>query len=71
MKIIISLTLLLATLPCFAQDMAALTAETKKTVLTVVPKVVTAMQDAVAEKSVAGHLPVCQEQPPELSGERR
>ncbi len=71
MKKILPMTLLLAALPVFAQDLAALTAETKKTVLPVVPKVVSAMQDAVAEKGVAGAIPVCKEQAPELIKAKR
>lgn len=54
-----------------AQDLAALTAETKKTVLPVVPKVVNAMQEAVAEKGVAGAIPVCKEQAPALIKAKR
>jgi hypothetical protein len=49
----------------------ALTAETKKTVLPVVPKVVNAMQEAVAEKGVAGAIPVCKDQAPRLIKEVR
>jgi hypothetical protein len=71
MKKILPLTLLLAALPAVAQDIATLTAETKKTVLPVVPKVVNAMQEAVTEKGVAGAIPVCKEQAPELIKEKR
>ncbi|WP_374277132.1 DUF3365 domain-containing protein [Azonexus sp.] len=62
------LALLLTALagPALAQDVAALTVETKKAVLPVVPKVVNAMQEAVADKGVAGAIPVCKEQAPEL-----
>lgn len=61
----------LVTPPALAQDIAALTADTKKTVLPVVPKVVNAMQEAVAEKGVAGAIPVCKEQAPQLMAEKR
>ncbi len=71
MKFLLPATLLIAALPSFAQDIAALTADTKKTVLPVVPKVVNAMQDAVASKEVAGAIPVCREQAPELIKEKR
>lgn len=71
MKFLLPATLLIAALPSFAQDIAALTADTKKTVLPVVPKVVNAMQDAVASKGVAGAIPVCREQAPELIKEKR
>jgi hypothetical protein len=71
MKILLPITLLLATLPAVAQDLAALTAETKKAVLPVIPKVVNAMQEAVAEKGVAGAIPVCKDQAPLLIREKR
>lgn len=70
MKTFLPVTLLLAALPAIAQDVAILTAETKKAVLPVVPKVVNAMQDAVAEKGVAGAISVCKEQAPELIREK-
>jgi hypothetical protein len=70
MKSLFALSLL-AALPAFAQDMAALTAETKKAVLPVLPKVVNAMQEAVAEKGVPGAIPVCKEQAPQLIAAKR
>lgn len=71
MKALLSVALLLAALPAMAQDIGALTAETKKAVLPVVPKIVNAMQEAVAEKGVAGAIPVCKEQAPELIKAKR
>jgi len=71
MKTIIAITLMLAALPTVAQDIGALTAETKKSVLPLAPKVVAAMQEAVAEKGVAGAIPVCKEQAPALIKEKR
>ena len=71
MKKLLSITLMLAALPALAQDIGALTADTKKAVLPVVPKVVAAMQEAVAEKGVAGAIPVCKEQAPALIKEKR
>ncbi|HSG24175.1 MAG TPA: DUF3365 domain-containing protein, partial [Azonexus sp.] len=71
MKALLSISLLLAALPALAQDIGALTAETKKAVLPVVPKVVAAMQEAVAEKGVAGAIPVCKDQAPALIKEVR
>lgn len=71
MKKLLSVVLMLAALPALAQDIGALTADTKKAVLPVVPKVVTAMQEAVAEKGVAGAIPVCKEQAPALIKEKR
>lgn len=71
MKTFLPIALLLAALPALAQDVAALTADTRKTVLPVVPKVVNAMQEAVAEKGVAGAIPVCKEQAPALIKEKR
>ncbi|WP_310493272.1 DUF3365 domain-containing protein [Dechloromonas sp.] len=71
MKAFLPVALLLAALPALAQDIGALTAETKKAVLPVVPKVVAAMQEAVAEKGVAGAIPVCKDQAPELIKAKR
>lgn len=71
MKALLSISLLLAALPALAQDIGALTAETKKAVLPVVPKVVAAMQDAIASQGVAGAIPVCKEQAPALIKEVR
>lgn len=73
MKALFPLALFAATLPVLAQtpDVAALTAETKKTVLPLMPKVVGAMQEAVAEKGVAGAIPVCKEQAPTLIKAKR
>src|SRR5574343_904227 len=70
-KALLSATLLIAALPALAQDVGALTAETKKTVLPVVPKVVAAMQEAVATRGVADAIPVCKEQAPQLIKEKR
>ena len=71
MKKLIALPLLVAAFAVQAADIAALTAETRKTVLPVVPKVVTAMQEAVAEKGLVGAIPVCKETAPELIKEKR
>jgi len=71
MKALLPITLLLVALPALAQDIGALTADTRKTVLPVVPKVVSAMQEAVAAKGVAGAIPVCKELAPALVGEKR
>lgn len=71
MKKLLVATLFLTALPALAQDIGALTADTKKTVLPVLPKVVAAMQEAVAEKGVAGAIPVCKEQAPALIKEKR
>lgn len=71
MRFVLPAALLITALPSFAQDLAALTAETKNIVLPVVPKVVNAMQSAVADKGVAGAIPVCKEQAPALIREKR
>lgn len=71
MKPLLALSLLAAALPAFAHDLPALTADTKKQVLPLAPKVVAAMQEAVAEKGVAGAIPVCKEQAPELIKAKR
>lgn len=73
MKISPLLLLSLACLspPGFAQDgtppdLAAALAETKKTALPLLPKVVGAMQAAVAAKGAAGAIPVCRVEAPTL-----
>ena len=71
MKSLLSMTALLVALPALAQDVGTLTAQTKQTVLPVLPKIVAAMQSAVAEKGVAGAIPVCKEQAPALIQEKR
>ena len=71
MKAFLPSALVLAALPAVAQDVGTLTADTKKTVLPVVPKVVNAMQEAVAAKGVAGAIPVCKEEAPALIKEKR
>lgn len=71
MKSFAKIAMLLIALPALAQDMPSLTAETKKAVLPVIPKVVSAMEEAVAEKGVAGAIPVCKEQAPALIKEKR
>ena len=71
MKKLLTIALLTAALPALAQDLGALMAETKKTVMPVVPKVVAAMQAAVAEKGIAGAIPVCKEVAPQLIKEKR
>ena len=71
MKAFLPITLLLAALPALAQDISALTAETKKTVLPVVPKVDNATQEADAAKGVARAIPVCKDTAPALVKEKR
>jgi hypothetical protein len=71
MKSFLPVVLLLAALPALAQDVATLTVETRKAVLPVVPAVLATMQAAVAEKGVAGAIPVCKEVAPELIREKR
>lgn len=71
MKTAVTFALATLSLSAVAQDIGALTAETRKTVLPVLPKVVGAMQQAVADKGVAGAIPVCKEQAPKLIQELR
>lgn len=71
MKTLLSITLWLAALPALAQDVSALTGETKKAVLPVLPKVVKAMQESVASKGAAGAIPVCKGLAPALIKEKR
>ena len=71
MKLLFAAGLIVLSMPTWGADIAALTSETKKTVLPLAPKVVAAMQDAVASKGVAGAIPVCKEQAPQLIMEKR
>lgn len=71
MKYILPISLAVFAFPALSQDIVALTADTKKTVMPVVPKVVSAMQKAVADKGVAGAIPVCKEEAPALIKEKR
>lgn len=71
MKPLLALGLMAAALPAFAHDLAALTAETKKAVLPVVPQVVAAMQEAVSTQGVADAIPVCKEKAPQLIQAKR
>lgn len=71
MKTITAFALAALSFSAFAQDIETLTAETKKTVLPVVPKVLAAMQEAVGQKGVADAIPVCKEQAPKLIQEVR
>lgn len=71
MKKLLTLSLLIAAFPAFAQDIGALTEDTKKTVLPLIPKVVKAMEEAVADKGVAESIPVCKDEAPKLVKEMR
>lgn len=71
MKPLFALGLAAIALPVLAHDLAALTAETKKTVLPVVPQVVAAMQEAVAAGGPAEAIPVCKEKAPQLIQSKR
>ncbi|HQO30269.1 MAG TPA: DUF3365 domain-containing protein [Accumulibacter sp.] len=64
----VSLVLVLAShLPnALAVDEAALRAETRKTAVPVLPKVVQAMQEAVKEKGTVDAIPICKEKAPQL-----
>lgn len=52
--------------PALAQDIDALKLDTREKALPVLPKVVKMMQDTVADKGVAGAIPVCKEKAPAL-----
>lgn len=66
MKTLLPFALIAAALPAFAQDLASLTADTKQTVLPVIPKVVGAMQETVAAKGSAEAIPVCRDIAPQI-----
>jgi hypothetical protein len=55
----------------WAQDEASLLADTRKTALPVLPKVVQAMQTAIQEQGPIGAIPVCKEKAPQLLQEMR
>ncbi|MEF8727245.1 MAG: DUF3365 domain-containing protein [Accumulibacter sp.] len=72
MKSPIAIALLVtSSLPVYAQDLAALSSETRSTVLPVIPKVVATMQEAVANEGVAGAIPVCKDLAPQLIRKKR
>lgn len=66
-----ALPLLFAMQPLWAQDAAALLAETRKTALPVLPKVVGAMQSAVQEQGPVAAIAVCKIKAPQLLQEMR
>lgn len=66
-----ALPLLLVTQGLHAQSNDALLAETRKTALPVLPKVVKAMQDAVQEQGPVAAIAVCKEKAPRLLQEMR
>ena len=67
----VALPLLLATPALHAQDADALLADTRKTALPVLPKVVKAMQEAVKEQGPVAAISVCKEKAPKLLQEMR
>lgn len=71
MKPLFAISLLFAALPVVAQDLGALTAETKKAVLPLIPQVLNTMQVVVAQTGTAGAIPVCKDQAPQLIKEKR
>ncbi len=71
MKPLFLLSLLAVSWPAFAYNLSALTAETRKAVLPVVPQVLNAMEVAVAEKGVVNAIPVCKEKAPALIQAKR
>lgn len=71
MKTIAAFALATLSFSALAQDVDALTAETKKTVLPVLPKVVGLMQETIGQKGVANAIPVCKDQAPKLIQEVR
>lgn len=71
MRTIAAFALAALALPALAEDIDALAAETRKTVLPVLPKVVGAMKEAVKQNGVADAIPVCKEEAPKLIQEMR
>jgi len=70
-KKFLPICLLLAALPAFSQDLGALTTDTKKAVLPILPTVVKAMQESVAAKGAAGAISVCKGLAPALIADKR
>lgn len=69
--LLVSLSLVSAMHAVRAQDAASLLADTRKTALPVLPKVVQAMQTAVQENGPVGAIPVCKEKAPQFLQELR
>lgn len=69
--VMVSLSLASAVQLTWAQEEAALLADTRKTALPVLPKVVQAMQTAVSEQGPVGAIPVCKEKAPQLLQDMR
>ncbi|HPR08106.1 MAG TPA: DUF3365 domain-containing protein [Denitromonas sp.] len=66
MRITLLFSALLLAGPAAAQDIEALKLDTREKALPVLPKVVKMMQDTVADKGVAGAIPVCKDKAPAL-----
>ncbi len=71
MKSSLAIALLVCGLPVCAQDLKALSAETRTVVLPVIPKVIATMQEAVTNEGVAGAIPVCKDLAPQLIRKKR
>jgi hypothetical protein len=69
--VVVSLSLFTLIAAARAEDTASLLADTRKTALPVLPKVVQAMQTAVQEQGPVGAIPVCKEKAPQLLQEMR
>ncbi|MBK7954132.1 MAG: DUF3365 domain-containing protein [Candidatus Accumulibacter sp.] len=69
--VIVALSLAAVAHAARAQDAASLLADTRKTAVPVLPKVVQAMQTAVQEQGPVGAIPVCKEKAPQLLQEMR
>lgn len=69
--VMVSLSLASAVQLTWAQEEATLLADTRKTALPVLPKVVQAMQTAVSEQGPVGAIPVCKEKAPQLLQDMR
>ena len=69
--VMVSLSLASAVQLTWAQEEAALLADTRKTALPVLPKVVQAMQTAVSEQGPVGAISVCKEKAPQLLQDMR
>ena len=70
MRLALLCSSLLIAASAHAQDIDALTKDTREKALPVLPKVVKMMQDTVAAEGVAGAIPICKDKAPALLKQR-
>ena len=70
MRILTLIACLCASGAALAEDLGALTLDTREKALPVLPEVVAMMKSTVAEQGPAGAIPICKEKAPELMRQR-